>query len=246
MKLGIQTGSIQTDLGVDGAYHLIRETGFDAVDANIDELFEPADIRKRLRSKVFGDMDTLLETVRPWKDAALKYGLDNYQTHAPFPSVPESMKPVVVTEYEDYMVGILQNCIRATDYLGSRNVVIHPFYYGYPDDMSIEDELEMNIRRFSQMIPTAKEYGVRICIENLFYHCAKHKIYPCSTGTMDNAVVLLDELNRIAGQDDFRFVNGSAMLPKLPGLSVEVNKELVIEENKAGHTQGIPCGVRCA
>ena len=97
MKLGIQTGSIQTDLGVDGAYHLIRETGFDAVDANIDELFEPADIRKRLRSKVFGDMDMLLETVRPWKDAALKYGLDNYQTHAPFPSVPESMKPVVVT-----------------------------------------------------------------------------------------------------------------------------------------------------
>ena len=83
--------------------------------------------------------------------------------------------------------------------------MIHPFYYGYPDDMSIEDELEMNIRRFSQLIPTAKEYGVRICIENLFYYCAKHKIYPCSTGTMDNAVVLLDELNRIAGQECFGF-----------------------------------------
>ena len=42
-------------------------------------------------------------------------------------------------------------------------------------------------------------------------------------------------LDYVKNQDDFRFVNGSAMLPKLPGLGVEVNKELVIEENKTPH-----------
>lgn len=42
-------------------------------------------------------------------------------------------------------------------------------------------------------------------------------------------------LDYVKNQDDFRFVNGSAMLPVLPGLGVEVNKELVVEENKNPH-----------
>ena len=205
MKLGIQTGSIQTDYGIDGAYRLIRETGFDAVDVNIDELFIPQEIRSHQFSPIFGDVKKLIEAVKPWKDASLKYGLDNYQTHAPFPSIPENPHPVVDVEYEEYMVKVLQNCIYANDYIGSRNIVIHPFYYGYNEDISIADEMEMNIRRFAQLIPAAKEHGVKICIENLFYHCDKRKIYPCSTGTMANAVMLLDELNRLAGEECFGF-----------------------------------------
>lgn len=42
-------------------------------------------------------------------------------------------------------------------------------------------------------------------------------------------------LDYIKNQEDFRFVNGSALLPRLPGLGVEVNKELVLEENKTPH-----------
>jgi len=205
MKLGMQTGSIQTDYGIDGAYRLIREAGFDAVDANIDEYFLPGEIRRYRPSAIFGDMKNLLETLKPWKAAAEKYGIENYQTHAPFPSAPENIQPAVNSEYEEYMVGILQNCIRANDYIGSRNVVIHPFYYRYDADMSVEEEIQMNIRRFSQLIPAAKEYGVKICIENLFVRCGKQKIYPCSTGTIDVAVLLLDELNRLAGEECFGF-----------------------------------------
>lgn len=42
-------------------------------------------------------------------------------------------------------------------------------------------------------------------------------------------------LDYVTNQDDFAFTDGYVKLPKLPGLGVAVNKELVIEENKNPH-----------
>ena len=42
-------------------------------------------------------------------------------------------------------------------------------------------------------------------------------------------------LDYVTNKDDFAFTDGWVELPKLPGLGVEVNKELVIEENKTPH-----------
>jgi len=42
-------------------------------------------------------------------------------------------------------------------------------------------------------------------------------------------------LDYVTNQDDFKFTNGFVDLPKKPGLGVDVNKELVIEENKTSH-----------
>jgi len=42
-------------------------------------------------------------------------------------------------------------------------------------------------------------------------------------------------LDYVRNQADFRFVDGCAALPKLPGLGVEVNTDLVEEENKTPH-----------
>ena len=42
-------------------------------------------------------------------------------------------------------------------------------------------------------------------------------------------------LDYVKNQDDFRFTDGFVDLPKLPGLGVEVNRELVLEENKTPH-----------
>jgi len=42
-------------------------------------------------------------------------------------------------------------------------------------------------------------------------------------------------LDYVTNQADFTFTEGYVDLPKLPGLGVEVNKELVIEENKTPH-----------
>ena len=42
-------------------------------------------------------------------------------------------------------------------------------------------------------------------------------------------------LDYVNNKDDFEFVAGRVQLPRLPGLGVEVNKDLVVEENKTPH-----------
>ena len=42
-------------------------------------------------------------------------------------------------------------------------------------------------------------------------------------------------LDYVHNQEDFKFVDGRVKLPVKPGLGVEVNKELVLEENKHPH-----------
>ena len=42
-------------------------------------------------------------------------------------------------------------------------------------------------------------------------------------------------LDYVDNKDDFKFTGGYVDLPKLPGLGIQVNKELVIEENKTPH-----------
>lgn len=42
-------------------------------------------------------------------------------------------------------------------------------------------------------------------------------------------------LDYVENKEDFKFTNGFVDLPKLPGLGVEVNRDLVLEENKTPH-----------
>ena len=42
-------------------------------------------------------------------------------------------------------------------------------------------------------------------------------------------------LDYALNKDDFKFVDGRVQMPRIPGLGVEVNKELVLEENKTPH-----------
>ena len=42
-------------------------------------------------------------------------------------------------------------------------------------------------------------------------------------------------LDYVTNPEDFAFVDGFAALPKLPGLGVSINKQLVLGENKTPH-----------
>ena len=56
-NISIQTGGPQRTLGVDGAYKAIKEAGFDAVDANVDELYSYSDIVNCRPSAIFSASD---------------------------------------------------------------------------------------------------------------------------------------------------------------------------------------------
>ena len=53
--------------------------------------------------------------------------------------------------------------------------------------------------------------------------------------TIISTTVGKNVLDYVTNQEDFRFVDGWVEMPKLPGLGVAVNKELVLEENKTPH-----------
>ncbi len=51
--IGIQTGSLCTIFGVEGAYRMIKEAGFQAVDANLDAMLRYQDVINKRRPSVF-------------------------------------------------------------------------------------------------------------------------------------------------------------------------------------------------
>ena len=201
MKISVQTGGIEEYIGIDACYSLIREAGFDAVDVNLDHLLPTADIKARKRSAAFeGTDEEILAHFAPWKEAAEKYDIDNYQAHAPFPSYV--VDPT--EEYNAYLMHVLEKTIMGCAYIGCRRLIIHPFFLGYPDQVDAQTEWETNISRYSALIPAAKRYGVTICLENMFMRY-KDKIYAACCSDIDMACRYVDTLNEIAGEKVFAF-----------------------------------------
>ena len=201
MKIGVQTGGIQEHIGIDACYRMIREAGFDAVDVNLDHLLPPAEIGEKKRGAAFeGSDEEILAHFRPWKEAAEKYGLENYQAHAPFPGY--IVDPT--GEYNAYLMHVLEKTIMGCASIGCRRLIIHPFFLGYSDQVDDATEWETNIARYAALIPAAKRYGVTICLENMFKRY-RGKLYAACCSDIDTACRYVDTLNEMAGEKVFGF-----------------------------------------
>lgn len=202
IKIAVQTGGAQEHLGVDGAYQLIKECGFDGVDANVSSLMTREDYRvRKVPSFFLGNDKDCLEHFKPWKDAAKKYDLDNYQAHAPFSCyVYDPEHP----DFNDALITMLKKSIMGCDYIGCRNLIIHPFFFGYEHQMDPETEWNVNIERYSMLISEAKKYGVTICLENMFTG-HNGRIYSACCSDIATSCKYVDTLNDIAGEKRFGF-----------------------------------------
>ena len=202
IKISVQSSGPEEVLGVDAAYRLIKECGFDAVDANVDHFMEYGDIVKKKRSPIYDAPEKeLMEQFKVYGDAAKKYGLENYQAHAPFPSYiydPDS------SEQNDYMIEVIKKTIRGCDAMDCRNLIVHPFFFGYEQQMDPETEWNVNIEQYSKLIPVAKEYGVTICLENMFATFRGKRFEACCSN-IETACRYIDTLNDIAGETRFGF-----------------------------------------
>lgn len=199
-RIGIQTGSLCTLFGVDGAYRMIKEAGFQAVDANLDAMMRYQDVVNKRRPPVFeAEGEECLQYFRPYKDAAEKYGLCTYQAHAPFPSWLAGED-----EYNEFLLRALEKTIAGCGYIGCSRLVIHPFFSVYDKSMTPEEEWALNMDRYARLIPAAKKYGVRILLENMF-STHRGKIYAACCSDFETACRYVDELNRLAGEDLFGF-----------------------------------------
>ncbi len=207
--IGVQTGGLTSLYGIDGAYRAIREAGFDAADANLDEMLTPQDIRGGRRPAVFqAEGEEMLRFFQPFKDAAEKYGVCNYQAHAPFPSHVDGED-----EYNEFLMQALEKTIAGCRHIGCSRLIVHPFFNGYDRAMPPREEWRLNMDRYARLIPAAKKHGVSILLENMFTR-HRGKIYAACCSDFETACRYVDELNKLAGEELFGFCldTGHALL----------------------------------
>lgn len=168
MNISTQTSYLGQLFGDVEAIKLLARAGFKHIDYSMFYMNDP---ECPLHSIDY------MRHVEHVKQTALEYGISFNQTHAFFPSVIEGN-----TEFNKLAFDYIIRSIEITAYLGAPYVVIHPSHFK-------ESIYENNFEFFKQLIPYAKEYNIKIAIENsigLDICCEP-----------DSHIRLIDELNQI-------------------------------------------------
>ena len=141
----------------DNAYIKVKEAGFDYVD------FEMSGDQNLVYTLSPDETDALM---LKHKALAEEAGIVINQVHGPWRYPPEDSTPENRAERLDKM----QRSIRWTSLLGCKYWVIHPIMPFGTHDIEIGKEKEtweLNLEFFRALLPTAKEYGITICFENM-------------------------------------------------------------------------------
>lgn len=179
MKISTEIGSCTKITGEEKAVELVAKAGFDAWDFSmfamtkfVPEKGKVIDTTHPLTGKDY------LAFARKLKQIGLDNGIVCNQSHAPFPSVNPDIR------------SYLKRAIECTAEAGGKICVIHPC-----NDYSPEENAEM----YFELLPFAKECGVKIATENMF-NWDKEKNLPCvaACATPENFKAHIDAVN-----DDF-------------------------------------------
>lgn len=197
-KIGIQSmGTIRRENPEEG-YRLIKEAGFDCVDFNFDEYLNVNDVRVGKIHDLFDrSMEEMWKDFAPHAQAAKKYGLTFEQMHAPFPMTQPGMDRA-----NEKMTRITVNCMELCARMGGHYIVVHPLTLAY--EYSKKEEYDYNVEMYKKLIPAAKELGLVICLENMFYEVNFHLMEGVCSDFTETAA-MIDELNGFAGEELFGF-----------------------------------------
>ncbi len=161
MLLSTQTDAAFKCLGAEEGILRLAEAGFDALD------FSMFGMKRDDDPLVVGDGEKYAEYLKKLAENA---GLSFNQAHAPFPCWKYNED-----EYNAKLPGRIEKSIRIAGILGAKSIVVHPIAYTQgnqiPDSDGIEAEkrqMEFNLAFFRSLEPLAKEYGIKIALENMW------------------------------------------------------------------------------
>ena len=221
MKIGIEFNMYNSGYCRygDEKYRKLKEHGFSCIDFNM----------ANTNTEIYTShaADELLLREKMLADAA---GVEIHQAHGPWRSPPRDGTAEDLAERMDKM----KSSIRAASLLGCKNWVIHPLMPLGADDMDTGNEKgtwEINLRFMRELLITAKEYGVTICLENM----------PMARFSMAKPAAILSFAEEI-GDENFKICldTGHAALFDDVSLSDEVRrlggkiKVLHVHDNKYG------------
>ncbi len=178
MKISTEIESISKNFGAEKAVELVAKAGFDAWDFS---MFKMAQWHGGLKKIL---PDTLNHPLRvgdyiAYSKKLRQIGEDNgiycNQSHAPF--------PLYVQEVRDYM----KRAIECTAIAGGKICVIHPDNYKSPEE---------NAEIYLELLPFAKEHGVKIATENMWnWDYEKNVALPAACSLHDNFLAHINAVN---------------------------------------------------
>lgn len=169
--IGVQTRNVVCDENPQEGFHMLKEAGFDCCDFSLNGYLKNTDIYKGKVNPLFNCSEKELESFfSRHKESARIEGVTIHQMHMPYPI----FSPKTPTEMNEYLrkqvaVKSMQICY----FLGCRYIVVHGFklarYLG-----SEELEWQETASFLETILPMAKEYGITVCMENLYESVSGH------------------------------------------------------------------------
>lgn len=159
-------------------FNKMKEYGFDGVDFKLEA---------ELEGRTEEEFEAYILDIKAQMDAA---GVAPTQVHGPFvwPIHEET------EELRARKMALMKRSIRCTALMGTKNWVIHPISPFGIGDFWPEEVWRINEEFFRELLPTAKKYGVTICLENMPW-----KTYPIATPEQSF------ELIRLINDENFKF-----------------------------------------
>lgn len=185
LEIGVQTARWYEEDKPEESLQFIKECGFEAIDYNISNLFATTFDEDKMTSFFDKTEEELLKYWEPMKNALNESGITISQAHG---------IGMVYYKGEDkknaYLMEVTDKMIAVCAYLECPMLVIHP-WTGWL--VRLENEFETNMQIYRRLMPVAKKYGVKICLEN----------YPHSIA--EEACQYIDLLNAEAGEELFGY-----------------------------------------
>lgn len=196
LEVGVQSGNWYREDAPVESIEFIKRCGFEGIDYNINNLFARTFNAETLTSFFDQSIEDIFAYYKPLKEAAEKNDISFSQFHGAMP-----MYFPGEDERNEYYIQVTEKMMAVCQYLNCKYIVIHP-WSGV--EIRKEEEIEINMNLYRKLIPGAKKYGVKVCLENLF----KHYGQVCIEGTccnVDEACQYVDTLNAEAGEEVFGF-----------------------------------------
>lgn len=198
LKIGIQSRLLLGDRAEEKAFHKIKKAGFNCIDFNLDYFLPNYLIYSGEINHFFDQSQEKLHAYfEEYYLMAAKFGLEFSQVHAPYPLYVYGRE-----KDKEYLHMVAEKSIHICATLGAPYLVIHPFKLSYI--LGKSEEYKHNLFFLQSLIPLLKQYGIKICLENLYDGFGGRS---CEGVCSDpyQAVKYIDELNQIAGEECFAF-----------------------------------------
>jgi len=211
MIVSIHEGSTCDRFGPEKGYAMLKRAGIDGIQFGMGHYLMSGKVVRAGGPSIMDEpLETIIEAVRPYKEAADKAGIVVSQVHAPF--------PVWVEYSEDInrrMIDITRKAIAVTEYMGSHQCIIHP---AAPQEnnkrLSDEEEWAINKAIYTALIPDLKQHHVMGLLENMFSRGDEGTRFASVCSDFYEAARWIDELNEIAGEELFGFYTGHCHLAR--------------------------------